>query len=1429
MSAAENLPDDLAELREVLAIADPDKRLEKTGNVLRSYVHRGMDELTWARACRMVTAARVMSVARLARLEREARELLADDPGTEHVAAEVAKGGHPADVLEVLGMPSAVYLPGDGEPRPPGGTSGEIWERKGRYWSRVLPWAPTVPRVLELPGDDAPLCRYYEIRAGGRSVVVSDEELGAGEPWRRLPVAGTASRHARELLAHVAQTAAEGLEPLPALGRTGWHQAEDGARFYVFADGRAWPPREVHLVGVASRPDLAAAAAPVHPRPELIPGALRTIAERGRGPCLVGLGMGVRSLGHSLHKVLGGVAPVGDQNTGKTCVAWHARSLLIARPGRVGAWPPLASATFTATPTALEGALNFEADMPALVDDAPLHDESTSAEVAAVNAKFELVFRSLANDAPVRPRESRSLLPREARYVRSPAFVTGQEWRAQNSLKRRTLMLRLERGDVDVSWYRAERAGRVPELLAALRTLGEHLVIPWLHMLGDQAPAELARRDAEALELLRPSLEAELPDWESSAEGIAGVVDIAAAALAGLLIAAEVTPGDHLAELAAPAVAYLVRCLVDQAADMAEHARGGSVPQAVADILHAALHDGRAHVRDAAGDVPWPAVADRTEQEQGLELVPGRDRAADGDMAVRLVYRGRGVPLYSLPEDDALGVPSEGLLKLLRAAGDARINVRTTDALQGYLVREGAAIANASGRGAHVKKISGKARRLVYLRAGLIFPPADPPAESQESAQPSNDGSGGVTGVTGVTEQVRGAFSSDRAENQGVTGVTEQVRGGFAAVAPAEVERSENIAEQQTETGYTLAEAGYTLADVDQAAALEALEALAAADQPPADDLDPGARPVETIELPALADVDQAADVAEQLAEALCDACGTRLDPVLVRLGWTAHVNCAAPAEADQAAPVAAAAELPSTEVVTNTRPGAEVRDRGRPWLVLSAAGRAYAQDGEVVALPRSLAEIRHVGDLAALALELGARVLWVPRKTREVLGLPAALPPLGKTEGWPHMFTEAADPAEWDVWPAEPVGLAGWLDVYRQPRTRREGAALAFPEWLAPVGDGAQLGDLAPADLAAALTLLWRATTYEGNGGRYGGVNFARSPGATMRRLLDASSRRRRSGALEAREMPPPYRRGKGSVLERVPGPHMAPALEVPPGWLVAELDVRSCFVAAVIGTDFGVGEAERREGLQVAEARKLPGAHQVTAPAEAAVIHPALWPMLPPARRGRAEVSGPVDTLALAWLADRGVPLRLGESWVWPERSGRRVYASVAERLAAAKDDLGARGGGPAEVAAAIIKAMYARGFGGWLASDFGGERDPDDPWHAPDHWLTVRVQAEVRKQRNLLPALEAGTLVVLGSANVDSVFAAAPGLAELQAAPGTGGRPLIADRRGKFRIVGSAPVTPELAAALADRRSPAHARLAAIREALGGADQDGGPADG
>jgi hypothetical protein len=103
-------------------------------------------------------------------------------------------------------------------------------------------------------------------------------------------------------------------------------------------------------------------------------------------------------------------------------------------------------------------------------------------------------------------------------------------------------------------------------------------------------------------------------------------------------------------------------------------------------------------------------------------------------------------------------------------------------------------------------------------------------------------------------------------------------------------------------------------------------------------------------------------------------------------------------------------------------------------------------------------------------------------------------------------------------------------------------------------------------------------------------------------------------------------------------------------------------------------------------------------------------------------------------------------------------------------------------------------------------------------------VRVQAEVRKQRNLWPALEAAAVVVLGSQYIDSVYVAAPSREALLAMPGTGGRPAIAEGRGKFKLEQLAEVTPELAAVLADPKGSGHARLAAIKAALGDAETKG-----
>jgi hypothetical protein len=162
--------------------------------------------------------------------------------------------------------------------------------------------------------------------------------------------------------------------------------------------------------------------------------------------------------------------------------------------------------------------------------------------------------------------------------------------------------------------------------------------------------------------------------------------------------------------------------------------------------------------------------------------------------------------------------------------------------------------------------------------------------------------------------------------------------------------------------------------------------------------------------------------------------------------------------------------------------------------------------------------------------------------------------------------------------------------------------------------------------------------------------------------------------------------------------------------------------------------------------------------------------------------------------------------------------VFDAPLRRLAEARAELADVEGDAAALAAAVVKAGPNAFLGGWLRSDFGGQRDAADWTANPAWWLTVKSQAEVRKQRNLMPMIGAG-VVILGAEQIDTVYAAAPSLDVLMSAPGTGGRPAVGEARGKFKVEAVAAVSEELAAVLADVKAGLHARLAVLAEALDG----------
>jgi hypothetical protein len=322
------------------------------------------------------------------------------------------------------------------------------------------------------------------------------------------------------------------------------------------------------------------------------------------------------------------------------------------------------------------------------------------------------------------------------------------------------------------------------------------------------------------------------------------------------------------------------------------------------------------------------------------------------------------------------------------------------------------------------------------------------------------------------------------------------------------------------------------------------------------------------------------------------------------------------------------------------------------------------------------------------------------------------------------------------------------------------------------------------------------------------------------MNKLMGAANRRRQTGPLDAAEVPEVYRRGAGGALSRVRPSPVCPPAEVPAGHVVARVDIRSQYASA-LGAEFGVGDPVHREGHPPGGLAKLPpGVYRVTAPAASVTLHPALWPfLLPSGRRGVTEVSGWLDVSAVRLLDDEGVPLRIAEAHVWPDPAGRRVYASAAKRITDAIGELRRRDDAPARLAAAVLKAMPNR-FIGDMAAGYEGADDRGDPWHRPDHYVTVVTTAEARRQRGLLAAARTPGVLLLATIKVDSAYLAAPSLAEIRAITTPGGAALVLDDPGpgRYRIEASAEVTPELAARLA-RRGPARDRIAALAEATGG----------
>jgi hypothetical protein len=622
----------------------------------------------------------------------------------------------------VEGSPGWQYtLPGDDGT--PGAVERLMGQGKDREMSPVIKSCPRVMERLVTAADSSTRDRrHYTVRWGADEATVSYADLISGEAWDKFPDAlGTGDKPVRGALANVVMTQGAELPRTVAATRTGWHADADGARYYLYADGRTYPPgRNVRLIGAPSR--LAEAARPRGQASDAeIRQALGDIAMHGRFAGLLGLAAGARAFGQSIRPVPAALAVHGDPYAGKSLLGWHARSLAATPLGtKVEGWPPLPTKSFTSTRTDLEFAANFEADMPVLFEDLALPGNASAIEIREANGKLEALIRSLANQDEIRGRRSRDLLPGPANYVRSIPVITAERMppTMMESLYRRAVVPRIRAGQIDIGWYKANS----PRLLTPLRAIGDR-IIAHLHELGDAASARLGEYGAAAYGVLGAAIGDAA--WVADVPAMAGVVDAAAAILGGLYLVADVVPGVDPAALAEPVALYLAEALAEQAEVMADrHADAGSLTEAVAHVLTRALATRRAHVCDAAGR-PAPLIPGMAASEQGLTDAGGMDPG----------YRGDGVALYWLPERGGIGMRSKALAALLAESRDPRAAGLTYRSLPEALLREDASIRNTTQKGrsaAHSVTIGGDDVRVILLRPEVLTG-HDPSARSDES------------------------------------------------------------------------------------------------------------------------------------------------------------------------------------------------------------------------------------------------------------------------------------------------------------------------------------------------------------------------------------------------------------------------------------------------------------------------------------------------------------------------------------------------------------------------------------------------------------------------------------------------------------------------------------------------------------------------
>ncbi|WP_019635093.1 hypothetical protein [Actinomadura atramentaria] len=613
----------------------------------------------------------------------------------------------------------------------------------------VLEWCPEVTRgLITLRPNGEVDTWYYRVTVKDQQATISHRELMAGDAWReRFRAPGLGFRTWREVLTNIVLDQAERLPLTLAVTRTGWHTVGDD-QVYVSADGRARPSGpEVDVVGAP--PELEAAAGPVElPEGHTVADVLAQVVKNAGWAPVFGIGVGARSLGQTLRPVPAALLAVGDQNSGKTMFGYAGRLLVmtpLAGDGTVKYPPPVTAKMSEDTVTDIEAKIDFEADMPSLLDDLALTLDAPVLVQRDAVAKLERIIRAVGNGGPMRGRRKRDgITPQAVRAVRTIPVLTAQSLppQMQASLYRRAVVLSLVPGDCNWRWWKQintitdDGPGDMARVIApGLRAIGDRII----ERLADaEDPAALLTdADATGRAVLSEHADREIPGWADSETGMVGVVEMAGAMLGGLALVADAAGVERRALLDVVA-SPLARSLAVQGDTMEDRREAtDDLKTAIGDVIRHGFLSRRAFLTGPDGTTGTTYLpAGLTAQAAGLRQIGMAE------------YEGQGVAFHYVPAYGGVAVRPSALYDLARASGDGRTAGYTATSI-GKALRRAGALVPGSARPVKRVTINGVQHWYLVIPETVIWPDlADDAGDSgPNDAVPHGQDDGGPHGT----------------------------------------------------------------------------------------------------------------------------------------------------------------------------------------------------------------------------------------------------------------------------------------------------------------------------------------------------------------------------------------------------------------------------------------------------------------------------------------------------------------------------------------------------------------------------------------------------------------------------------------------------------------------------------------------------------